>query len=258
MRSAIDRATSCAGYTRRGPRRCAASSHRGPPTSRRARAARVLPLAPPGGAGRLHLPTSTPRAATRGIVRFDDEVDGHSTTAHPHLDPATREMVNLVVHAARRHHYRVFSLGEGFDTRRLIADVPVGRPATSRSRSASSCSWRSPCGRPAQAAAARLLRDGHDGVGPAAGHHFRGHRPSAAPFPHPPHGEHVRARRRRGARPRRVGGPEPGVGAAARAAARSRAARPRGWSSPASTTAATPGPTPSSSPRRAATGSTAW
>lgn len=65
---------------------------------------------------------------TKRVVRFDDKHGGHYTTAHPHLDRETGEMLNLYVHASRVNHYRLTGLPPASDARRLIADIPVKQP----------------------------------------------------------------------------------------------------------------------------------
>lgn len=52
---------------------------------------------------------------------------GQLTTAHPHHDPATGEMVNFAVHLGPRSSYRFYAQS-GRDQQRIIASLPVGQP----------------------------------------------------------------------------------------------------------------------------------
>ena len=66
---------------------------------------------------------------TKRLVKFDDKLGGHYTSAHPHLDRGSGELLNLYVHASRKNHYRLTGMPPASDTRRLIADIPVSRPS---------------------------------------------------------------------------------------------------------------------------------
>jgi len=66
---------------------------------------------------------------TLGGARYADKLGGMVTTAHPHSDPATGDLVNYVVHFGARSEYRVYSQAPGSRTRRLIAAVPVREPS---------------------------------------------------------------------------------------------------------------------------------
>jgi beta,beta-carotene 9',10'-dioxygenase len=58
----------------------------------------------------------------------DKEADGQVTTAHPHYDYATDEVVNYTVHFGPRTSYRVYAAGEVDSKRRLIGALPVKKP----------------------------------------------------------------------------------------------------------------------------------
>ncbi|MFD8072235.1 carotenoid oxygenase family protein [Streptomyces sp. NPDC059718] len=66
---------------------------------------------------------------TVGVVGYEDALAGQWTTAHPHQDPVTGELVNFVAHFARRSEYRVYrQSSDGTARRRLLGSLPVTRP----------------------------------------------------------------------------------------------------------------------------------
>jgi carotenoid cleavage dioxygenase-like enzyme len=66
---------------------------------------------------------------TLGKPKWPDKAaDGQVTTAHPHYDYATREMVNYTAHFGPRTTYRVYAAGEVGAKRRLIGSLPVKKP----------------------------------------------------------------------------------------------------------------------------------
>src|SRR5436190_13297416 len=58
----------------------------------------------------------------------DTDAHGQVTTAHPHYDYATDEMVNYTAHFGPRTSYRVYAAGEVGAKRRLIGSLPVKKP----------------------------------------------------------------------------------------------------------------------------------
>jgi carotenoid cleavage dioxygenase-like enzyme len=66
---------------------------------------------------------------TAGVVDYDDSVDGVVTTAHPHQDPSTGDLVNYVAQFGPLNSYRVYSQAPGSTRRHEIAAIPVRRPA---------------------------------------------------------------------------------------------------------------------------------
>jgi beta,beta-carotene 9',10'-dioxygenase len=58
----------------------------------------------------------------------DREADGQVTTAHPHYDYATDEIVNYTAKFGPKTTYRVYAAGEVGAKRRLIGSLPVKRP----------------------------------------------------------------------------------------------------------------------------------
>src|SRR3954452_6824094 len=67
--------------------------------------------------------------ATLGKPKWPDkEADGQVTTAHPHYDYATDEVVNYTAKFGPKTTYRVYAAGEVGAKRRLIGSLPVKRP----------------------------------------------------------------------------------------------------------------------------------
>jgi beta,beta-carotene 9',10'-dioxygenase len=66
--------------------------------------------------------------ATLGVTGYDDQLDGQVTTAHPHQQPGTNDLINYVLKFGRRSEYRIYRLRPGSMTRELVAAVPVKRP----------------------------------------------------------------------------------------------------------------------------------
>ncbi len=66
---------------------------------------------------------------TTGGSSYADGLGGMVTTAHPHRDPVSGDLVNYVVHFGARSEYRVYAQSPGSASRRLIAAVPVREPS---------------------------------------------------------------------------------------------------------------------------------
>ncbi|HEX8206515.1 MAG TPA: carotenoid oxygenase family protein [Solirubrobacteraceae bacterium] len=64
---------------------------------------------------------------TLGVTGWADKIPGQVTIAHPHYDFETRELLSYAAHLGPRNHYRLYAVKDG--TVRVIADVPVDRPA---------------------------------------------------------------------------------------------------------------------------------
>ncbi|MEU2025801.1 carotenoid oxygenase family protein [Streptomyces sp. NPDC016469] len=96
--------------------------------------------------------------ATVGIVDHQDELHGQITSAHPHQDRATGDLVNYLTHHSRRSEYRVYRQAAG-GTERKLSGVAVLRPlvdAPLRRHGPVSGARGVPLGRqPAEAAAQR-------------------------------------------------------------------------------------------------------
>lgn len=67
--------------------------------------------------------------ATAGVVGYDDDESGPVTTAHPHRDPTSGDLVNYVLRFGRHSEYRIYRQSRSAFRRQLIGAVPVRRPA---------------------------------------------------------------------------------------------------------------------------------
>jgi beta,beta-carotene 9',10'-dioxygenase len=66
---------------------------------------------------------------TLGGAQWRDRVGGQVTTAHPHYDFATDEVVNYTVRFGPRTSYAVYAAAQVGGPRRLIGSLPVKKPA---------------------------------------------------------------------------------------------------------------------------------
>jgi beta,beta-carotene 9',10'-dioxygenase len=66
---------------------------------------------------------------TVGRIEYADRLRAHVSTAHPHHDPERGELVNYVARFSRVSEYVLYGLPAGGSTRRVIAKLPVERPA---------------------------------------------------------------------------------------------------------------------------------
>ncbi|NUS63515.1 MAG: carotenoid oxygenase family protein, partial [Saccharothrix sp.] len=64
--------------------------------------------------------------ATVGLADYDDALDGHVTTAHPHRSPLTGDLVNYVLKFGRRSAYQLYRQ-RGL-VREPLASLPTDRP----------------------------------------------------------------------------------------------------------------------------------
>ena len=62
-----------------------------------------------------------------GIVKYDDDIPGDTTTAHPHDN--TQEALNFVTHFSKNSTYNVYRLSHNSRRRTYIASIPTKRPA---------------------------------------------------------------------------------------------------------------------------------
>jgi len=65
---------------------------------------------------------------TVGVEGYDDDLDGALTTAHPHRDGQTGDLVNFVLQLSRISEYRVYRQSGAHARRQLIGSIPVPRP----------------------------------------------------------------------------------------------------------------------------------
>jgi carotenoid cleavage dioxygenase-like enzyme len=66
---------------------------------------------------------------TIGHLKYADSLKAHVTTAHPHHDAERDELVNYVARFSRVSEYVLYGLPAGGSERRVIAKLPVQRPA---------------------------------------------------------------------------------------------------------------------------------
>jgi beta,beta-carotene 9',10'-dioxygenase len=66
---------------------------------------------------------------TLGPLRYADSLKAHITTAHPHHDPERGELIGYVARLSRVSEYVLYGLPAGSAERRVIARLPVKRPA---------------------------------------------------------------------------------------------------------------------------------
>ena len=66
---------------------------------------------------------------TLGHLEYADELRTHVSTAHPHHDPERDELVNYMARFSRVSEYVLYGLPAGAAKRRVIAKLPVERPA---------------------------------------------------------------------------------------------------------------------------------
>jgi beta,beta-carotene 9',10'-dioxygenase len=66
---------------------------------------------------------------TLGHLEYADGLQAHVTTAHPHHDPQRDELVNYIARFSRVSEYVLYGLPAGSSKRRVIARLPVKRPA---------------------------------------------------------------------------------------------------------------------------------
>jgi beta,beta-carotene 9',10'-dioxygenase len=66
---------------------------------------------------------------TLGVTGWAKGLRGQHTTAHPHHDRATGEMINYETHFGPSTKYRIYALAPGAATPRLIAAMPARRPS---------------------------------------------------------------------------------------------------------------------------------
>jgi beta,beta-carotene 9',10'-dioxygenase len=65
---------------------------------------------------------------TLGVDSYDDDLDGTLTTAHPHRDPGTGDLVNFVLKFGRHSEYRVYRQQTARGPRKLIGRFATEHP----------------------------------------------------------------------------------------------------------------------------------
>ncbi|WP_049566540.1 carotenoid oxygenase family protein [Streptomyces sp. SBT349] len=66
---------------------------------------------------------------TAGVVGYEDGLSGQVTTAHPHQDPGTGDLVNYLLHFSRTSEYRVYRQQSAATSRELIGRHRAARPS---------------------------------------------------------------------------------------------------------------------------------
>jgi carotenoid cleavage dioxygenase-like enzyme len=66
---------------------------------------------------------------TLGVTGWAKSLRGQHTTAHPHHDHTTGELLNYETHFGPSTKYRIYALAPGAPAPRLIASIPVRRPS---------------------------------------------------------------------------------------------------------------------------------
>src|SRR5262249_5658973 len=66
--------------------------------------------------------------ATVGVRGYDDDLAGALTTAHPHAEPGSGDLINYALRFGRRSRYQVYRQPAGGAARTLIGGVDADRP----------------------------------------------------------------------------------------------------------------------------------
>jgi beta,beta-carotene 9',10'-dioxygenase len=66
--------------------------------------------------------------ATVGVAAYGDSLSGQVTTAHPHQNPRTGDLVNYLLSFGRNSFYQVYRQSTTDMTRELVTRIPVTRP----------------------------------------------------------------------------------------------------------------------------------
>ncbi len=66
---------------------------------------------------------------TIGELRYEDDLEGEVSTAHPHVDAEQQTLINVLVHYGRHSMINIYELALGTIARRLVGSVPNERPS---------------------------------------------------------------------------------------------------------------------------------
>lgn len=66
---------------------------------------------------------------TIGLYTFQDDIQSHMTTAHPHLDLYSGQIMNFALQFGRKHQYHVYSMDPKTTRRRIIGTIETEEPA---------------------------------------------------------------------------------------------------------------------------------
>lgn len=66
---------------------------------------------------------------TIGRFKYDDDVKGQLTVAHPHFDFQRHELISYVTQLSRKSTYHIYRMPANSNQRQVIASIPVEEPA---------------------------------------------------------------------------------------------------------------------------------
>lgn len=66
---------------------------------------------------------------TYDIVEYDDNLEGHVTTAHPCIDPHTGQQFNVLIEYGTTSNYHLYSLAPNSTQRKLICSISTKQPS---------------------------------------------------------------------------------------------------------------------------------
>ena len=81
----------------------------------------------------LHVAFDPKTLATTQLLQFDDNLEGHLTTAQFQYDPITHEWFNYMIEFASNSNYHIYKIKNGEKKRTLISSIPVKNPSYMRS-----------------------------------------------------------------------------------------------------------------------------
>jgi beta,beta-carotene 9',10'-dioxygenase len=65
---------------------------------------------------------------TLGMYQFHDDISAHMTTAHPHLDTHTRQLINFTIQFGKTIYYHIHTIDPVTARRQMIGSVETDRP----------------------------------------------------------------------------------------------------------------------------------
>ena len=66
---------------------------------------------------------------TLGRFKYDDDITAQLTTAHPHIDYKTKEVINFYTRFSLKNYHDIYRIKEGTKKRELICSIKVDEPA---------------------------------------------------------------------------------------------------------------------------------
>lgn len=64
---------------------------------------------------------------TIGVYQFQDNIPAHMTTAHPHLDPHSGQLINFTIQFGRTTYYHIYTIDPTTARRKLIGSIETDR-----------------------------------------------------------------------------------------------------------------------------------